>query len=190
MIKKFVNLIFEAMHLKRIKHEWVRLAWIDKPDSVAEHSLIASQIWYILAKMEWADSNKVSAILVWHDIAETRIWDLHKIATRYFDNKNEIEEKIIKNQFDWFDFKEEIIQMFNEYEYWATLEWKIAKDADYLEQAFQCKEYVENWFHHTQDWINNVWKSLKTNSAKIIFNEMIESSFTDWWKENKLKKIK
>lgn len=189
MVKKYVNLLFEALHLKRIKHEWIRFAWVQYPDSVAEHSLIAAQIWYILAKMEWADSAKVATMLVWHDIAETRIWDIHKVASKYLKNKDEIELDIMNDQFDWFDFKKEILAMFHEYENGTTLEWKIAKDADYLEQVFQWREYVENWFLHAQDWIDNVWKVLKTKSAKILFDEAIKSSFTDWWRENKLKKL-
>lgn len=190
MIKKFVNLLFEGLHLKRIKHEWIRFAWVTHPDSIAEHSLIAAQIWYVLAKMEWADSNKVTTMLVWHDIAETRIWDLHKVATKYITNKDKLEEDIMKEQFEWFDFRDEILEMFKEYENGTTLEGKIAKDADLLEQAFQCREHVENWFSFAQGWIDNVGKSLQTKSAKQVFNEILKSSFTDWWSETKLKNIK
>ena len=52
MLTKITQLIFEGMHLKQIKHEGFRLAQIPYPDSVAEHSLLAAQIGYILAKME------------------------------------------------------------------------------------------------------------------------------------------
>ena len=62
-----------------------------------------------------------------------------------------------------------------------TLEWKIAKDADYLEQAFYAKYYVEIWYEAAQDWINNVWKTLQTDSAKKLFNEMLNTSFSQWW---------
>lgn len=189
MYKKITNLIFEALHLKRIKHEWYRFAWISNPDSVAEHSLTAAQIAYILAKLAWADANKCASMLVWHDIAETRIGDLHKIASRYITNKKEIEEDVMKEQFKDLDFKDDIIASFNEYETWSSLEWLIAKDADLLEQAFQSKEYTENWFIKAQDWINNVWKALKTNTAKDIFKQMQNTSFADWWEEAKLKKL-
>ena len=52
MLQKITNLIFEGLHLKRIKHEGWRMCGIENPDSVAEHSLNAAQIGYILAKME------------------------------------------------------------------------------------------------------------------------------------------
>ncbi len=189
MIKKIVNLIFEWFHLKKIKHEGGRLAWIEHPDSVAEHSLNAAQIGYILAKMEWADAQKVATILVWHDMAETRIWDLHKIATRYIKNKKEIEDTIMKEQFAWFDFEEEMLDLFDQYENRSTLEGNIAKDADYLEQAFQAQIYKETGFPLTQHRIDNVGNALQTISAKKIRKKMIESSFADWWLENDLPNI-
>ena len=189
MFKKIANLIFEALHLKRIKHEWFRFAWIQNPDSVAEHSLVAAQIWYILAKMNWADANKVAAILIWHDFAEVRLWDLHKIATKYVANKDKIEREILEDQLKDFDFKDDIIAMFEEYEYWTSQEWLIAHDADLLEQAFQSKEYVDNWFVKTQDWIDNVWKGLRTKVAKDLFEQIWQTSFTEWWEKNKLKQL-
>lgn len=189
MKKKLTNLIFEAFHLKMIKHEWWRLCWVENPDSVAEHSLNAAQIWYILASMEWADANKIAAMLVWHDLGETRIWDFHKIASRYIKDKKIIEKEVMHDQLTWLPFEEEIKVLFHEYEEKTTLEGRIAKDADYLEQAFQAKIYLEKWYHHSDDWIMNVWRALKTDSAKLIWKEMLETSFTDWWKENKLKDL-
>lgn len=189
-IKKITNLIFEAFQLKRIKHEWWRVAWVENPDSVAEHSLIAAQIAFYLAKMELADPYKTSAMLIFHDLPESRIWDLHKIACRYIDWKKEIEEKIFQDQFDWISFSEEIIELFLDYEEGRTLEWKIAKDADYLEQSFQAKIYLEIWYKETQDWIDNVWENLKTESAKKIWEEMCKTWFNDWWKKWGLKKLK
>jgi len=189
MVKKITNLIFEAFHLKNIKHEWWRMCWVENPDSVAEHSLNAAQIWYILAKMEWADANKVATMLVWHDLAETRIWDFHKVAARYINDKKTIEKNVMHDQLTWLPFESEIKEIFHEYEERTTLEWKIAKDADYLEQAFQAKIYLEKWYVNADDWIINVWKALKTNSAKQIWEEMTSTSFVDWWKENKLKNL-
>lgn len=49
-LKKIITFIFELVQLRRIKHEGWRLVGIDNPESVAEHSLRAAQIGYILAK--------------------------------------------------------------------------------------------------------------------------------------------
>ncbi len=187
MIKQLTNFIFECLHLKDVKHVWWQKLWIKNHDSVAEHSLNAAQIGYMMAKMEWADANKVCTMLVWHDIAETRVWDMDKVATKYITNKKELEDKVMKDQFENFDFWEEITSYFNEYENKETLEWKIAKDADYLEQAFQAKKYLESGYEWTQNWIDNVWKALQTDSGKLLFNEMLKTKNYDWFV--KLKKI-
>lgn len=189
MIHKLTNLIFECLQLKEIKHEGWRMAGIPNPDSVAEHSLNAAQIAYILAKMEWADANKCASMLVWHDIAETRVGDMHKVATRYITNKMEAEEKVMQDQFQDIEFGEDILDLFHQYEHRTTLEGIIAKDADYLEQAFQAKKYKEIGFSETQDWIINVGKSLRTESAKKLWEELQTTGFTDWWKKWNLKKI-
>ncbi|EKD30400.1 MAG: hypothetical protein ACD_78C00067G0002 [uncultured bacterium (gcode 4)] len=189
MLKKITNLIFESLHLKRIKHEWWRLCGVENPDSVAEHSLNAAQIGYILAKMEWADAQKVVTMLVWHDITETRSGDHNKIAARYLLGKKEAEERIIHDQFDWLPFADDIFALFHEFEEKITLEGKIAKDADYLEVAFQAKAYVELGHVEAVNWIQNVGNALRTESAKKVWQEMNQTSFVDWWKQEGLKKV-
>lgn len=179
MIQKIVNLIFESFHLKKLDHIGLKYLHIEKPDTVAEHSLNAAQIGYILAKMEGADANKVATMLVWHDIAETRIGDMHKIALRYITNKKELEEKVMKEQFDGLDFGSDIISYLEEMDERLTLEWKLAKDADYLEQAFQAKIYTEIGYQDAQERITNVGNALRTESAKKLRNQMIITRSTD-----------
>lgn len=188
MLKKIVTFIFEALHLKRIKHEWRRLAWINYPDSVAEHSLSAAQIWYILADMEWADSERVASMLVWHDLAETRIGDIHKVGARYWTKKTETEKHVLHDQCAALSFGPAIQDLFDEYEQRNTKEWRIAKDADYLEQAFQAKIYLEQGYAAAQDRINNVWAVLLTESAQYLRKHMQEAQSYDWWKLHWLKK--
>lgn len=179
MIQKIVNLIFEALHLKNLDHIGFKYLHIKQPDTVAEHSLNAAQIGYILAKMEGADANKVATMLVWHDIAETRIGDMHKVAVWYITNKKDLERQVMKDQFSGLDFWEEIKTYFEEMDERLTLEWKVAKDADYLEQAFQAKTYKEIWYEDAQNRITNVGNALKTESAKKIRTQMCETKSSD-----------
>lgn len=189
MLKKITNFIFEGFHLKQIKHEGWKFCGVQFPQSVAEHSLGAAQIGYILAKMEGADANKVATMLIWHDIAETRLGDHNKVTARYITNKKELEKEVMSEQLQGLSFGEDIKNIFEEYQTRGTPEGKIAKDADYLEQAFQGKKYVEIGHSMAQDWIDNVGKALQTESAKKIWNEMTKSSFTDWWKKEGLKEL-
>lgn len=154
---------------------------------MAEHALRAAQIGYILAVMEGdANPETVAAILVVHDNAEARIGDHHKVTARYI-NAKEAEEKAFAEQLEgtgeilekkWLDY-------FSTYENRDTKEGIIAKDADWLEMAFQAKEYIDQGYKSAADWINNIEKAIETKSAKLILKEMKKTEFTDWWQDLK-----
>lgn len=114
--------MFEMQHLKAIKHEGWRIIGVQFPDSVAEHSLCAAQIAYVLAKMEGADALRVTAMLVWHDMAETRIGDLHKVATHYIKGKDVFEDRVMEDQLESVGFGSEIMELVREYELHETPE--------------------------------------------------------------------
>jgi len=182
--KKIVNFIFELGQLKFVKHNGWKLAGVRNPDSVAEHALRAAQIGYILAVMEGgANPETVAAILVIHDNAEIRIGDHHKVTARYI-NAKDAEEKAFIEQLDGMGeiIEKKWLNYFNTYENRNTKEGIIAKDADWLEMAFQAKEYVDQGYKSAIDWINNIEKALETKSAKLILKEMKKTEFSDWWK--------
>ncbi|MBI2459394.1 MAG: HD domain-containing protein [Parcubacteria group bacterium] len=181
-IKNTVNFIFEINQLKRQRHSGFQLAGIKEPDSVAEHVMRAAQIGYILAVMEGdANPEKVAAMILIHDNGEARIGDQHKVAARYFNTK-EAEHKAFSEQLERLSrgVAEKWQKYFNEFENRNTKEGIIAKDADWLEAAFQAKEYMDIGFY-TGRWIENVAKALETKSAKLLIEEMRRTKFTDWW---------
>lgn len=183
-IKNIVNFIFEINQLKRQRHTGFQLAGVKDPDSVAEHVMRAAQIGYILAVMEGdVNPEKVAAMVLIHDNGEARIGDQHKVAARYF-NTAAAEKKAFAEQLEnlgemvknkWADY-------FNQFENRNTKEGIIAKDADWLETAFQAKEYLDMGYKSLGNWIDNTEKALETNSAKQLIREMKNSEFTDWWR--------
>lgn len=193
--KNIVNFIFELGQLKLVKHIGFSLSGVKDPDSVAEHVMRAAQIGYILAVMEGdVNPEKVAVMVLIHDNGEARIGDQHKVAARYFNNAK-AEKKAFAEQLEnlgemvknkWADY-------FNQFENRNTKEGIIAKDADWLEAAFQAKEYMDIGFPSLEKWIENVSKAVETKSAKMLIKEMRESKFTDWWqglKKMTYKKLK
>lgn len=184
--KSILNFIFELGMLRRIKHEGWRVAGVPHPESVAEHSLRAAQIAFLLAKMEnHPTPYEVVTITIFHDIGECRIGDLHKIAIRYVKVK---EHRAVSDQTK--TLKKIGAEIFD---LWNQIEGKkpsksgiIAKDADLLEQAVMAREYIEQGFKFAEDWIKNIALNLKTNSAKKLLAQLKNTDSHDWWQ--KLKK--
>lgn len=182
-IKKLVNFIFELNQLKRQRHAGFQYVGIKNPDTVAEHCLRAAQIGYILAVMEEdADPDKVVTIVTIHDNPESRIGDQHKVAARYF-SKKEAEERVVKDQLQGMGdrIEEKWSDYIEEYEKRNTKEGIVAKDADWLETAFQAKEYLDLGYYAAQEWIDNVEQALETEAGKKLIAQMKETKFTDWY---------
>lgn len=182
-LKNIVNFIFELGQLKLIKHVGFNLLGVKDPDSVAEHVMRAAQLGYILAVMEGdANPEKVASIILIHDNGEARIGDQHKVAARYFNNA-EAEEKAFTEQLESLGemIKNKWADYFYQFENRNTKEGIIAKDADWLEAAFQAKQYLDLGHKSIGNWIDHVEKALETDSAKRLLEEMKTSEFTDWW---------
>jgi len=192
-IKKVVNFIFEMGHLKREKNRGFALVGVKDPNTIAEHSLRAAQIGFILAEMEndkageeIVSAEKVAAIMIIHDNAETRVGDQHKVGARYF-SKKEAEKLAFEEQIAGLGERIEVKwrKYMGEHDGRDTKEGIVAQDADWLEAAFQAKEYLELGYESVQVWISNVEAAVETESAKEILKVMRETKFTDWWKDLK-----
>ncbi len=182
-MNNIANFIFELGQLKRVKRSGSWLMGVKDPESVAEHTHRATIIGRILAELENADINKVTTMLLLHDVPETRINDIHKVGARYLDFKK-AEKESMKDQVERLpkNLAKEMQELFLELEERKTKEAIIAKEADYLEVAFQAKEYLEQGYKDAQDWIDNVEKVLVTKSAKELMKQLKKTSYNDWWK--------
>ncbi len=178
--KNIAKFVFELGQLRRVSHEGWKLLGIRHPDTVAEHSLRAAQIGYILASLEgYAKPEEVCSMLVFHDMAEARVGDLHKVASRYAsaDETRAAQEQTAPLE----EIGTSIFNLWNQVEEKSTPAGIIAKDADYLETALTGQEYLEQGHAYAQDWIDNVAKALKTESAKKLLAEIQKTNSNEWW---------
>jgi putative hydrolases of HD superfamily len=180
MDDEIIKFLFELAQLKRIKHEGWRLVGVEHPDSVAEHSLRAAQIAFFLADAEGhPEPEKAIAMVVFHDIPETRIGDLHRVALRYAkpDEPSAVRDQTAKLG----EAGRKIRELWEEFEARETDLSKIAKDADRLEQALTAKEYIEKGHDFAVNWIDNIRKVLHTNTAKRWLEKIAETDSNVWW---------
>lgn len=185
-MENIAKFIYELGQLKRVKRSGNWIMGVKDPETVAEHAYRATIIGRILSELEGADINKVTTMMLLHDIPETRINDIHKVGARYIDFKS-AEKAAMKDQLKRLPPKlaKEMEELFIELEERKTKESIVAKEADYLECAFQAKEYYEQGYKDGINWINNVERVLTTKSAKALMKQLKKTSYNDWWKDLK-----
>ena len=127
-------------------------------------------------------------MLVFHENGETRIADHDKVLARYID-KSDAELKALTDQVSKLpeSLASRILANHIEMEEKETLEAQIVKDADYLECCLQACIYRSTGNIHTQNWIDNIGKALRTDSAKKLYEEIVQQDPNEWM--NGLKKV-
>ncbi len=188
--ENIVHFIFEMGHLKNTPRAGWPLLGIPNPESVADHTSQAVFIAYILAKLEGANPDRTALIVAFHEMAETRIGDLHKMAQSYILDKKAIEIRIVGEQSALLpaDIGKDFVEFFSGFDTEASIEHTIAKDADYLQVIFQGKFYVEQGYVGAQNWIDNATKCLVTKSAKDLAAQVAKTRSTQWYEG--IKRIK
>lgn len=187
-MKDIVKYVYEIGQLKRVKRSGWWMVGIRDPESVAEHSFRVAIIGYILASLEGVDAQKVATMCLFHDTAEARINDPHLLVKRYLDVKqgealaaSEQRERLPSSIAD------PLALLVHEYEGKESLESRVAHDADALECLIQAREYQVQGYGEVQDWIDNSYKALKTESARKLAEASLHVEPQEWWQG--LKKI-
>ena len=183
MEKDIVKFLYEMGQLKRVKRSGWWIAGVKDPESVAEHSYRTAVIAYILARLEGVDSGKTVLMALFHDMPETRTNDAHRIVRRYV-NWEDVDRKAADEQSKRLpdEMAKEMVTLFEEFEKEVSPEAKVVRDADLLECIVQAREYQALGYGDVVDWIFNAQRVLKTDSAKRIAAECIETDPKEWWK--------
>ncbi len=174
------NFVYELGMLRRVRREGWRLIGVDRPESVAAHALRAAQIGYLLAGMEGYDRpDEVAAMLVFHDIGECRIGDLHKVANRYVEGSEvaAVEEQCSRLG----DSGNGILALWRRFESCSDSAAVIARDSDLLEMAATAREYMAAGHAGAGEWLDAVEARLQTTSAHRLYDALLEVEPHGWW---------
>ena len=174
-----VSFIFEMGQLQKEKRNgWKRLGV--EPESIAEHSLRAGQLAFVLAHLEGHPRpHEVCTHAIFHDMAETRTGDQDKVNSEYVDAA---EEAAVRGQtLPLGAVGSAIFQMWNDVEERSTPAGNIAKDADYVEMAFRAKELISQGHPEAQLWIEGIRDSIETESAKKLLVDLEQADPHEWW---------
>lgn len=175
--------VFEAGMLKRLARSGWWAEGVKHPESVADHSFRAGVIAFILAKMEKMDdaaANRLCTAAVFHDMHEARLSDLNKITARYITVDEKLERRVEGDQAEVLpaEVRSAVLGALR----LSAKEKALLKDADYLECAFQAKEYADTGHRGAATWITTIAGRLKTKSAKALLARMKGMDTDSWWK--------
>ena len=180
---EIVKYLFEAGQLKRVRRSGWWMIGVEHPESIAEHSFRAAIVGYILGKMENVNADKVAMMALFNDMHEARLNDLHKVGHRYIDFRK-AEKKAFDEQVQRLpkEIADGLKRNFSQFSTDSTKEGVVARDADLIECALQAKEYIDKGFKDANDWLKNIKKHIRTNSAKKLLGKIEKGDSNLWWK--------
>lgn len=153
--------------------------------SVAEHINRVAYIGYALAMLEnnpKVSPDRVMKMCLLHDLAEARTSDLNWMNQKYVSsNEHKAVQDLVKN----IPFGKDIEKTIAVYENRASLESKLAKDADSLELLMTLKEMIDVGHKKAKSWIPPLLKRLLTKSGKQLAKEILKTDSDNWWYGNK-----
>jgi len=163
-IKELTSFFFEIGTLRKIaRSHRQNLLTDDLSDNIASHSFRSTIIGYFLAKEIGADPDKVIKMCLIHDIEESRAGDQNWVHKKYI---KVFEDEIRREQLGKMPHSKELLDLSKEYDERKSLEAKVAKDADLLDQILLLREYEWMGNKEAKRWLD------KKSYLKIIYNQI------------------
>jgi len=180
-LSNLVNFFFETGSLRKVARSHRQtLLTNDLSDNIASHSFRVTIIGYFLAKQQKANPDKVVQMCLFHDISEARCGDQNWVNKKYV---KVFENEIQKDQLKSLPNNKDLNELITEYQERKSLESKLAKDADLLDQILLLKEYAWQGNKEAEDWLkdNQQQKRLSSLFAKKLAVQIIKQKPSDWW---------
>jgi len=153
--------IFQAVSLlKKLKRTGWILRGIRNGESLAEHSFGTACLAWVLSreiKNPPLDSDKVLKMAIVHDISEAFIGDIPYVALKYFSEKSQMENAAFADITADIepDLRDEMRNLFAEFQAEETPEAKFVKAVDKLDMLITAAEYEKAGTASLLDFWNN-----------------------------------
>lgn len=154
---------------------WVSQVGIDKPESVADHSLRCAILAMCIGDLTKADTEKLVRMLLLHDIQEalTGDYDLKAKNNVGISNVMARERVAVRDILSLLpaELERRYLSIWEEFEDQSTLEAVLARDIDKIEMVMQAVEYEKEGYD--PDKLETFWASvqdrIKTSMVRDLF---------------------
>jgi putative hydrolases of HD superfamily len=188
--ERLADFFFEVGTMRRLQRMHRQTLLVeDSSDTIASHSYRVTVIGWHLAKLAGADPYKVTMMCLLHDMGEIRSNDhnwVHKRYVKVFD------DEINKEQLGSLPFGD-LYDIVTEYEARETLESKIAKDSDIIDQILLLREYEWQGRKEAKIWLDGKRGSKKdeqrpldrlvTPEARQLGEVLYKRNPSAWWRD-------
>ena len=176
--KPIANFLYEVGMLNRTPRSGFHFLGSGE-QSVAEHSLRTAYISYVLGMLDGTvDVNNMMKMALFHDLGEARVSDLNHVHQKYAERR---QLDAVKDVAGTLPFGADIVATCTEQEDKKTKEAILVKDADTLEWIISLKEQIDVGNERAKVWVEYAEKRLKTENAKKLAKEIMETDSNSWW---------
>jgi len=168
---RIAGYLFEVGLLRQTPraHAAPLLSGVDLTDNIASHSFRAAHVAWWLASFEGADPCKTAMMCLLHDMPEARSNDHNWISKRYV---KVFDDEIIADQFGSLPATGTPLHgLILEYQKRESVEAKIAKDADLIDQILLLKEYEHRGNKEAEHWLDSENESARRWQREAYFSE-------------------
>ena len=155
-----LELLFNALRLKRVPRTGWMMRGVACAESVAEHSYGVAFISLVLSEMteQPLDRAKLLTIALLHDLSESVISDLPTPATAYFPSgaKQSAEANVLNRLMRHLPDAERWQAWWQEFEDGTSSEGRLVRDADQLDMLIQAYVYERTTGNR---WLEEFWPS-------------------------------
>ncbi len=181
-LKAIADFLFEVGMLKRTPRSGFQFLGTGN-ETVAEHSLRAAVIGYVLGRMSGTlSTDRIVLMCLFHDLVEARTGDLNYVNKKYVKAD---ESTALQDMTAGLPFGEEIRCLTEEFNRRATPESESAHDADQIEMILQLKELGDLGNRYAKDWITAAVKKLRTDDGRRLARSILNTDFSAWWFKEK-----
>ena len=140
-----LDLCLELQILDRVPRSGYVLRGVDHPESVTEHSWhVLFLVWALGSRIEGLDVHRAVEIALVHDLAELRIGDLPRVASRYFPEGAKKTAELAAMGEILAPLPKRALDLYREYQEGTSPEARLVKACDKLQLMLKVAVY-ERW---------------------------------------------
>ena len=176
-VTRLADLVFEAGMLRKTPRTGYQFLGTGS-ENVAEHSFRTALIGFVLARLAGADPFRTMAMCLFHDLHEARTGDFNYVNKLY----NACESRrALADALAGTGLTATVLPLHDELEDAATLEARLAQDADQIDLIANLKEELDLGNRYAGAWIEAAMARLRTDAGRELATALAETDHAEWW---------